>query len=57
MLDMGLHIKSWLGSLAITLTVYFYETFVCGVQAFVYALLVVAFVGTMCSHSEEETSH
>jgi len=54
MLDMGLHIKSWLGSLAITLTVYFYETFVCGVQAFVYALLVVAFVGTMCSHSEEE---
>lgn len=57
MLDMGLHIKSWLGSLAITTVVYFYETFVCGVQAFVFALLVVAFVGTMCSHAEEEPGH
>jgi F-type H+-transporting ATPase subunit a len=57
MLDMGLHIKSWLGSLAITLTVYFYETFVCAVQAFVFGLLVVAFVGTMCSHTEEEPGH
>jgi F-type H+-transporting ATPase subunit a len=57
MLDMGLHIKSWLGSVAITTVVYFYETFVCGVQAFVFALLVVAFVGTMCSHAEEEPGH
>jgi F-type H+-transporting ATPase subunit a len=54
MLDMGSHISNWLGSFFITLTVYFYETFVCAVQAFVFALLVVAFVGTMCSHSEEE---
>jgi F-type H+-transporting ATPase subunit a len=53
MLDMGMHIPSWLGSFFITLTVYFYETFVCGVQAFVFGLLVVAFVGTMCSHQEE----
>jgi F-type H+-transporting ATPase subunit a len=53
MLDMGMHIPSWLGSFAITLTVYFYEAFVCGVQAFVFGLLVVAFVGTMCSHEEE----
>ena len=53
MLDMGSHIQSWLGSMAITLVVYFYETFVCGVQAFVFGLLVVAFVGTMCSHQEE----
>jgi F-type H+-transporting ATPase subunit a len=53
MLDMGMHIPSWLGSFFITLTVYFYETFVCGVQAFVFGLLVVAFVGTMCSHEEE----
>jgi F-type H+-transporting ATPase subunit a len=54
MLDMGFHIPNWLGSLFITLTVYFYETFVCAVQGFVFGLLVVAFVGTMCSHSEEE---
>jgi F-type H+-transporting ATPase subunit a len=53
MLDMGSHIQNWFGSMAITLVVYFYETFVCGVQAFVFGLLVVAFVGTMCSHQEE----
>lgn len=53
MLDMGFHIPNWLGSLAITLTVYFYETFVCAVQGFVFGLLVVAFVGTMCSNQEE----
>ena len=53
MLDMAFHIPSWLGSLGITLVVYFYEAFVCGVQAFVFGLLVVAFVGTMCSHEEE----
>jgi F-type H+-transporting ATPase subunit a len=53
MLDMGFHMPSWLGSLAITLTVYFYETFVCAVQGFVFGLLVVAFVGTMCAHEEE----
>ncbi len=53
MLDMGFHMPNWLASLFITLTVYFYETFVCAVQAFVFGLLVVAFVGTMCSHEEE----
>jgi F-type H+-transporting ATPase subunit a len=57
MLDMGAHIQSWPGSMAITLVVYFYETFVCGVQAFVFGLLVVAFVGTMCSHQDEEPAH
>ena len=56
MLDMAFHIPSWLGSLGITLVVYFYEAFVCGVQAFVFGLLVVAFVGTMCAH-EEEAGH
>lgn len=56
MLDMGFHMQSWLASVLITLTVYFYETFVCAVQGFVFGLLVVAFVGTMCSH-EEEASH
>jgi F-type H+-transporting ATPase subunit a len=56
MLHMGSQIANWLGSLAITLVVYFYETFICGVQGFVFGLLVVAFVGTMCSH-EEESGH
>ncbi len=53
MLDMAFHMHNWLASLLITLVVYFYETFVCGVQGFVFGLLVVAFVGTMCSHEEE----
>jgi len=57
MLDMSFHVHNWLGSLAITLVVYFYETFVCAVQAFVFGLLVVAFVGTMCAHQEEEHGH
>ncbi|MFZ1073865.1 MAG: F0F1 ATP synthase subunit A [Verrucomicrobiia bacterium] len=57
MSDMGLHVHSWLGSLAISLVVYFYETFVCIVQGFVFALLVVAFVGTMCSHADEQHGH
>jgi F-type H+-transporting ATPase subunit a len=36
---------------------YFYETFVCLVQAFVFAMLVVAFVGTLCTHTDEEHGH
>ena len=36
---------------------YFYETFVCIVQAFVFAMLVVAFVGTLCTHADEEHGH
>jgi len=36
---------------------YFYETFVCLVQAFVFAMLVVAFVGTLCTHTDEEHVH
>lgn len=55
MFAMGFHLNHWLGTLAITIIIYFYETFVCLVQAFVFALLVVAFVGTMCSHQEEES--
>jgi F-type H+-transporting ATPase subunit a len=57
MLDMSFHVRSWLGSLAITLVVYFYETFVCAVQAFVFGLLVVAFVGTMCTPPDEQHEH
>ena len=36
---------------------YFYETVVCLVQAFVFAMLVVAFVGTLCTHADEEHGH
>jgi len=56
-LDMTQHTQSFLASVALTTLAYGYETFVCLVQAFVFALLVVAFVGTMCSHPDEEHSH
>ncbi len=52
-LDMIFHGKSLLFSLILSSGMYFYETFVCVVQAFVFAMLVVAFVGTLCTHSEE----
>ena len=54
-LDMIFHSKSLLFSLVLSSGMYFYETFVCVVQAFVFAMLVVAFVGTLCSHSEEDS--
>jgi F-type H+-transporting ATPase subunit a len=46
------HPSLWM-SLLLSAGMYFYETFVCLVQAFVFAMLVVAFVGTMCTHTEE----
>ncbi len=52
-LDMTFHSKSFLLGLALTMFTYCYETFVCLVQAFVFAMLVVAFVGTLCTHTEE----
>ena len=56
-LDMIFHGKSLIFSLLLSSCMYFYETFVCLVQAFVFAMLVVAFVGTLCSHTDEEHSH
>jgi F-type H+-transporting ATPase subunit a len=56
-LDMIFHSKSLLFSLVLSSCMYFYETFVCLVQAFVFAMLVVAFVGTLCTHTEEEHGH
>jgi len=56
-LDMIFHGKSLLFSLVLSSCMYFYETFVCLVQAFVFAMLVVAFVGTLCTHTEEEHGH
>jgi len=56
-LDMTFHVKSFLVSVVLSTVAYGYETFVCLVQAFVFALLVVAFVGTMCAHPNEEHEH
>jgi F-type H+-transporting ATPase subunit a len=56
-LDMIFHSHSLLFSLVLSSFMYFYETFVCLVQAFVFAMLVVAFVGTLCTHTEEEHGH
>jgi F-type H+-transporting ATPase subunit a len=52
-LDMEFHNNLLVGLLLSTFT-YFYETFVCVIQAFVFAMLVVAFVGTLCTHTEEK---
>ena len=56
-LDMTFHSQSFLVGLVLTMFTYCYETFVCLVQAFVFAMLVVAFVGTMCTHTDEEHAH
>jgi F-type H+-transporting ATPase subunit a len=56
-LDMIFHNKSFLLTVVLSTLSYCYETFVCIVQAFVFAMLVVAFVGTLCTHSDEEHSH
>ena len=56
-LDMIFHGKSLFWSIVLSSGMYFYETFVCIVQAFVFAMLVVAFVGTLCTHTDEEHGH
>jgi F-type H+-transporting ATPase subunit a len=55
--DMTLHMKSWFWSILLSVVASGYDVFECLVQAFVFAILVVAFVGTMCSHPEENSSH
>jgi F-type H+-transporting ATPase subunit a len=55
-IDMTVHMKSWLWAILLTVVAYGYDCFECVVQAFVFAILVVAFVGTLCTHSEE-TGH
>jgi F-type H+-transporting ATPase subunit a len=55
-LHMIFHSGFWT-SLLLSSFMYFYETFVCIVQAFVFAMLVVAFVGTLCTHTEEDHAH
>jgi F-type H+-transporting ATPase subunit a len=56
-LDMIFHGKNVLLSILLSSCMYFYETFVCLVQAFVFAMLVVAFVGTLCTHTDEQHGH
>ena len=57
MLTMAMTQKSvWLAIL-LALPGYFFETVVCLLQAFVFAMLSVAFVGTLCTHMDEEHGH
>ena len=57
MLDMMLSHKSFLMSVISSLPFYFYEVFVCALQAFVFALLTIAFVGTICTPADAEHGH
>ncbi len=56
-LDMIFHSDSLWFSILLSAGMYLYETFVCVVQAFVFAMLVVAFVGTLCTHTDEQHGH
>ena len=56
-LDMIFNAPHLWETLLLSSFMYFYETFVCIVQAFVFAMLVVAFVGTLCTHEDEEHAH
>jgi F-type H+-transporting ATPase subunit a len=57
MLTMAMSQKSYFMAILLALPAYFFETVVCLLQAFVFAMLSVAFVGTMCTHSDEEHGH
>jgi F-type H+-transporting ATPase subunit a len=57
MLTMAMSQKSVLMAVLLALPGYFFETVVCLLQAFVFAMLTVAFAGTLCSHTDEEASH
>jgi F-type H+-transporting ATPase subunit a len=53
MLTMSLGQKSIVASVLLSLPGYFFETAVCVLQAFVFAMLTIAFVGTLCTPSED----
>lgn len=57
MLTMAMGQKSVFMAVLLSLPGYFFETVVCLLQAFVFAMLSVAFVGTLCTHSDEEHGH
>jgi len=56
-MDMTLHMKSLFWSILLSVVAYGYDVFECLVQAFVFAILVVAFVGTLCTRSDEAHGH
>jgi F-type H+-transporting ATPase subunit a len=53
MLSMALAQKSVLMAVLFSLPGYFFETIVCILQAFVFAMLTIAFVGTLCTPADE----
>ena len=53
MLTMALGQKSIFWSVLISLPGYLFETAVCVLQAFVFAMLTIAFVGTLCTPAED----
>jgi F-type H+-transporting ATPase subunit a len=57
MLTMAMSQKSAVMAVLLSLPGFFFETVVCLLQAFVFAMLSVAFVGTMCTHADEEHGH
>jgi F-type H+-transporting ATPase subunit a len=57
MLTMAMSQKSVLMAVLLALPGYFFETVVCLLQAFVFAMLTVAFAGTLCTHADEEEGH
>jgi F0F1-type ATP synthase membrane subunit a len=52
MLSMALAQKSVFEAALLSLPGYFFETIVCVLQAFVFAMLTIAFVGTLCTESD-----
>jgi F-type H+-transporting ATPase subunit a len=57
MLTMAMSQKSVVMAILLAVPGYFFETVVCLLQAFVFAMLSVAFVGTMCPAHDEEHGH
>lgn len=57
MLTMALAQKPWYFAVLLSLPGYFFEVVVCLLQAFVFTMLSVAFVGTLCTHADEEHGH
>ena len=57
LLTMATNQKSVILAVLLALPGYFFEMVVCVLQAFVFAMLTVAFVGTLCSPEEEGHEH
>jgi F-type H+-transporting ATPase subunit a len=53
MLSMALSQKPWYFAMLVAIPGYFFELVVCLLQAFVFTMLVVAFVGTLCTPADE----